>query len=81
MRSRAFVDEGLLETDTEAGSICFFFSFFFEDDEPGRQDGAKAMFADLLNQNPALLEYVLRRLRFYKDHLFNMFSLLWDALE
>lgn len=58
--------------------------YFFENDEPGRQDGAKAMFADLLIQNPVLLEYVLCRLRFYKDHLFNMFSLLcgmhWNKL-
>ena len=79
--SRPLVDEGLLESSTEAVSICY---FFFKDDDLSRQDGAKAMCAilhQLAVQKPTLLEYVLRRFRFYKDHLFNMFSLLWDSLE
>ena len=79
--SRALVDEDLLESNAGAVSVCY---FFFKDDDPSRQDGAKAICAilhQLLIQKPALLPYVMRRFRTHGPVLFTMFSLLWDSLE
>ena len=79
--SRALVDEDLLESNTGAVSVCY---FFFKDDDPSRQDGAKAICAilhQLLIQKPALLPYVMRHFRTHGPVLFTMFSLLWDVLE
>ena len=76
--SRALVDEGLLKSSV---SVCY---FFFKDDDPSRQDAAKAICAilhQLLVQKPALLPYVMRHFRTHRAKLFTMFSMLWDLLE
>ena len=79
--SRALVDECLLESNTEATSVCY---FFFKENDTSRQDGAKAMCAilhQLLIQKPSLLQHARRDYQPHGVHLRTMFSVLWNLLE
>ena len=79
--SRALVNEGLLKPDTGATSICY---FFFKDDDPDRQDSAKAICAilhQLFIQKPGLLHYAVRKFQYHGELLYTMFNELWGILE
>ena len=79
--SRALVDEGLLKSEIQITTVCY---FFFKDDDSSRKDSTNALCAllhQLYIQKPALLKYAIVDFQNHGEHLRHKFSTLWDILE
>ncbi|KAH0536058.1 hypothetical protein FGG08_007039 [Glutinoglossum americanum] len=79
--SKALVDEGLLNFESEGSSTCY---FFFKDDDVDQRSGADALCAilhQLFTQKPTLIKHAMRDFKHQGENLRISFSILWGILK